>query len=361
MASEIVITSAISDTARQCAKAFSGLFPSALSGPTTPDNDILKDQLARFKIWAGILGVFAGGHSSADYRLRDDPDIKDIIIKLLQRLADNLESTPLQDASSQGPSEPEGKDDEDNYSSDSSLGLSEDVDLQDEEDEAPTETPLPQNIKVIDETITHLYKITSIIKKPDPNKEDHRISLWLKKEGSRLEHELQDLESYIEWSIERNFPRLEKSPSLKDRLVQTVLYRRRRLLYRESHRIKLEYGTHDSFVPKAPEPASQSQPRLEPQTDEEPDGSIPTPPIFQRKAVTFVDTEASAVNRKGFSTYAKSAVLSAITPSVQEGLEHLDVPPPPELSAGGAEAICPYCSLPLGRDIIGKGKGLQWT
>ena len=30
-----------------------------------------EDQLARFEMWAGNIGVFAEGHASLDYRLRD--------------------------------------------------------------------------------------------------------------------------------------------------------------------------------------------------------------------------------------------------------------------------------------------------
>jgi hypothetical protein len=362
MTSEIVVSFAISETARQCAKIFADHFPIAVSGPTPPDNDKLKDQLARFKIWAGNLGVFTGGRSSADYRLRNDQEIRDVIVKLLHRLEDNLKLALSQSPSSQDTSKPEEKNDEDDYSSDSSLGLSEDDDLQDDEDETTTQPLLPQNkhIQVIDETISHLYKITSIIKKPEIDSEDQRISNWFAKEGHRLEHQLEELESYVSWSLDRKFPRLQKSPLLKDRLVQTVLCRRKRLLYRENHRLKLENGIHNSFLPAAPERAFKPQ-RLEFKQDEKLDESIPAQPVLPGKAVTFADTEASVVNRKGFSTYAKSAVLSAISPSVQESLAHLDVPPPPESSIAIAEAICPYCSLPVGKDIIGKGKRLQWT
>ncbi|KIL88188.1 kinesin light chain [Fusarium avenaceum] len=316
MASEVVLNFAICEKARHCARIFADHFPSSISGATTADNDKLQDQLARFKIWAGNLGVFTGGRSSADYRLRDDQDIKDVIVKLLQRLADNLNLALPQNSSSQGTSEPGEKKDEDDYSSDSSLGLSEDENWQDDEDETSTHALLLPNkhIQVIEETISHLYKITSIVKKPEINSEDRRIDHWLAKEGHRLEHQLEELESYISWSLDRKFPRLQKSPFLKDRLVQTVLCRRRRLLYRENHRFKLENGNHNLFLPKVPELAFKPQ-RLESKQDEKFDDTIPTRPVLPGKAVTFADTEASVVNRKGFSTYAKSAVLSAISPS----------------------------------------------
>jgi hypothetical protein len=41
-------------------------------------NDALRteDHLARFRIWAGNIGVFASGHASLDYRLKGSEDLR---------------------------------------------------------------------------------------------------------------------------------------------------------------------------------------------------------------------------------------------------------------------------------------------
>jgi hypothetical protein len=50
-----------------------------------------EDQLARFNIWTANLGVFENGHASVDYRLRDHPDVLNLVIQQLDVLKINLE------------------------------------------------------------------------------------------------------------------------------------------------------------------------------------------------------------------------------------------------------------------------------
>jgi hypothetical protein len=50
-----------------------------------------EDQLARFKIWSASLGVFDSGHASIDYRLRDHPEVLNLVTQQLGVLRVNLE------------------------------------------------------------------------------------------------------------------------------------------------------------------------------------------------------------------------------------------------------------------------------
>ena len=50
-----------------------------------------EDQLARFNIWSTSLGVFENGHASIDYRLRDHPDVLNLVVSQLDVLRVNLE------------------------------------------------------------------------------------------------------------------------------------------------------------------------------------------------------------------------------------------------------------------------------
>lgn len=45
---------------------------------------MLSDQLGRFRIWSSSIGVFAAGHASLDHRLRDAPDVRRLILHLLE-------------------------------------------------------------------------------------------------------------------------------------------------------------------------------------------------------------------------------------------------------------------------------------
>lgn len=58
----------------------------AISSPPKASATDVDDQLARFNIWASNIGVFASGHASLDYRLRDSPEAKSLMIQLLEGL-----------------------------------------------------------------------------------------------------------------------------------------------------------------------------------------------------------------------------------------------------------------------------------
>lgn len=51
----------------------------------------VEDQLARFKIWAGNIGVDAEGHASLDYRLRDSSQARGLMLDLLEMLQSHLQ------------------------------------------------------------------------------------------------------------------------------------------------------------------------------------------------------------------------------------------------------------------------------
>lgn len=68
----------------------------SIDGISRPDPDTelsaqADDQLGRFSIWAGNIGVFATANASLDYRVRDTPQIKDLIIQQLNGLAKFLQ------------------------------------------------------------------------------------------------------------------------------------------------------------------------------------------------------------------------------------------------------------------------------
>lgn len=45
-----------------------------------------EEQQARFLIWSGNIGVFADGHASLDYRLRDSLEARKLMVELLKSL-----------------------------------------------------------------------------------------------------------------------------------------------------------------------------------------------------------------------------------------------------------------------------------
>ncbi|RGP70269.1 transcription factor c2h2 [Fusarium sporotrichioides] len=237
----------IDEAVHQCTNAFNDISLSMISGRMQVDHDNMVEQQSRFILWAKSLGR---DNISAQSLFRDSPETKEIVVKLLQRLKTNLESF----LSKHPPTgENEGNIIEDGYSSDSSLGLSDDDELQRNYSEPSTESLLPgnQRIKSIDETISHLYNIASMIERsqygipsmnerPQDDDEDEGIGSRSSRLGQRLEQQLQleRLQSYTSDLLEGNFPLLRGF--LKNRLIKTVLSRRIRLLYQTGDNTKIK-------------------------------------------------------------------------------------------------------------------------
>lgn len=324
----------------------------------------VKEQLARFKIWVGSLGALASGRASADERLRDDPDIKDVILSLLHRLARRLER--IHEAEPDPPSESdEGADD---CSTDSISSLESDEDEKDAEEVQKNEVKkyCNSNIAEVSDLISRLYKFATFIRKAGAAKDDQRVSRWAEKETCLLKFELQELEMHVRWQLSLRYSKIVKNfPILGERLVHTILQRRRRLLYRISHQSKLESGTNDWFIPRnadsiIEEPQEQIQQGRHTGREDSPTQRNRE----ARQAVTVVDTihtKATTLDRTGFSSCGRSAILSMISPSAKVELEQLDVPPPPKpIVPAASEAPCPYCNQILGPEVIGRAHTPRW-
>lgn len=215
----------------------------------------------------------------------------------------------------------------------------------------------------IKDIITRLYRITSIIKKPVSTREPDRVQKWFANEGSELEEQLSNLESFARWSIKRQHPALQQLPFLLDRFIQAIINRRKTLVYRARHRAKLEKGTEDWFAPRNPESVrfeGEVLPYKCAKAHNEAAVRDLAKPKGKGKAMAFDGTIASTVNRQGLLTYTKSAVPKEISPLVKLGLGDLDIPEPPTEIFGGDETLCPYCSVPLGKELLYKSKGQQW-
>ncbi|KAH7043808.1 hypothetical protein B0J12DRAFT_578419 [Macrophomina phaseolina] len=365
------MSSTIDEAARACAEEFLRCVTSAkIRGDTNqiPPGIVnngaqraLNDELGRFKVWAGNLGVFAWGHSSADWRLRHEPDIIEIIVKLLRRLQSNLKSVSKLDDQPNILDDLRSSDLDSSYSSDSSLGISDDVGSEDDAQEHRGEAPRQGRfLSNINETITHLYKITTVIKKPRSAKEYDRIIAWSRKDGAHVEDQLQDLNSHLKWLFGRKYPRLQRLPAVENRIIQSVLLKRKMFLYRASHRTKLARGTHEIFHPVQSTPTLQDTVKPKLKSDKTFEEIPSTGRKGKGKAVTFVGTEASSVNRKGISNYAKSRILPAISPSMKASLDNLDVPSAPRPEQGAMEAFCVYCNSPLACELLERGNATRW-
>lgn len=204
-------------------------------------------------------------------------------------------------------------------------------------------------------TINQLYRFSAAIKKPHSSQEKARIQRFIEKD--ELNEESKDFEAFVAWKMETMFPGTEKF--LLDRLLNTITYRQKRLLYRQRHHVKLGSGVDELFNTSEP---SMIAPDI-------PDRSVTAPqaivhssnPIQHPKATPsriLSMTNASSVDYIHASSYPKSIATSQLTTSAILERADFDVPRPPTVPQGANEVECPYCFRFLKRSGL---VSVRWT
>ncbi|RAL67650.1 hypothetical protein DID88_008399 [Monilinia fructigena] len=314
----------------------------------------LENELGRFKIWAGNLGVFAPGPASADYRLRDDVDVKEVLVQMLDRLRQSTKQA-MDPPVILEEEEELVQDDSSTTSSDDSMAISldKDSDVGSEADSPSTQsTDVVSNaLGSIKEIINRLYRLSTIIKKPSSSNENVKVANFMaKEEGSE---ELKEFETSVRWQIQFRLP--NASPDLLDRLVDAAVFRRRKLEYRERHKEKLSQGVEHSFASELVVPLFPKETVLQPSGAQRKSAAgLRREASSSRGSLSTMQysaTEASSVNRLKFASYPKSVAPSGITKSAIARREQLDFPAPPSKPEGESkEAICPYCFRVIDRE-----------
>ncbi|KAL9116855.1 MAG: hypothetical protein Q9187_006613 [Circinaria calcarea] len=357
MSSALQISKSVLSIARQCAALFGRALSSQSLGKQTRID--LENQLGRFKIWAGNIGVFAARSASLDYRLRNDQDIKEIMVQMLTRLWRTIEqliNPPLAEIQTSEDSECNQSD---SSGSSSSLVVSLDADSEAPPGQLEDHSP-DRQIQTVDSIITRLYRLSAIIRKPTSFSENAKVTKFIDKA-----HDGGDMEEYvshIRWQIQFRFP--DTSPVLAERLVNAVVFRRKKLMYRERHQYKLNQGVDDAFgldvlvLNSLDGPITRGRDAIKVPRHSSPFLKVAATVKSSSQTVPFSATQASSVNRQGLASYAKSSALSGITKSAVARRDQLDVPPPPRPESETEEAVCPYCF-----EIVDKGKMVraQWT
>ncbi|CAD6439834.1 95dec5dc-9321-4a63-a1f5-995e7d561e74 [Sclerotinia trifoliorum] len=307
----------------------------------------LENELGRFKIWAGSLGVFAPGRASADYRLRDDDDVKEVLIQMLDRLRQSTKQAMDPPVILEEEEENE-QDDSSSESSEDSMAISLDKDSDVGSD--TDDIPVPQNdvvataLETIKDTINRLYRLSTIIKKPSSSNENVKVANFIAKEEES--ENLKEFQTSVSWQIKFRLP--DASPALLDRLIEAAVFRRKKLEYRERHKEKLRQGVEQSFaadltvllLPKDTKLRLLGYERKATPVMRQQSGSA----RGSLNTIQYSATEASSVNRLKFASYPKSVAPSGITKSAIARREHLDIPGPPSKSKGESkEVVCPYC------------------
>jgi hypothetical protein len=77
---------------RRRAEACQSLFSVCLSNPLFSELDWFENRQGEFNLWAASLKVMSLGRSSLEYRLRNSPEVQELICDLLDGLSETLES-----------------------------------------------------------------------------------------------------------------------------------------------------------------------------------------------------------------------------------------------------------------------------
>lgn len=349
-----------------------------------------EDQLARFKIWAGNIGVDAEGHGSLDYRLRDSPQARLLMLELLESLQSHLQRGKLLEivqshvspcsnintaieigkpsdefADSRGSSlTPDGTRLNAYECSQSSAVSSS---FHGTETESLAEllqlSPFEQRIHGVEQTIDRLYRLSIAIRRPSLVGQNTKAANFTIRddEGNEVDAEF---ESYALKRATHQFP--HAPPWLLKRLATAITLRRRRFLYRHRHQKKLRSKSFNGLPERSPTPLPPSGDggstiigaqtlRVPSQAKNGTDNRYLKPLISQTSATSasFFPPERS----RAMSFFEKSSQVSTAFQSSHEPAFSVQVPDAPQVSPGSKEFECPYCCLML---PIEEAKGSKW-
>lgn len=358
----------------------------------------INDLHYRYMVWAGNVGAFAKGTASLDHRLRDDKDVADELILTVVRLSKSMSDImdpPLYEVSEEAPEEEasippatEGEFQSTRYgqdqisirsdSSESTISLDKSTDGEDSEpvishdapDDGFGQSEARNLVAKASIMVDRLYKLAIILRKPVSTKEDLKVQDFLERHDR--DEEVLALLNHAELALSARFhivtkhqfkirdadtPKPAIPEVLVERIIQSILKRRNKLVYRQFHQQKLRSATSDAVQqPGINHPGGMG--RRKATTDSEsrvqPSDTFKTVQHSENQASSvrtahtghLSDTVASSINRARFtpSKYAKSVALSRISPSTAERQGQLDIPLPPLNKNESLQvAECPVC------------------
>ncbi|KAH7256057.1 hypothetical protein BKA59DRAFT_541227 [Fusarium tricinctum] len=295
-------------TIADCAKSCLESFQKCLNDASKADKVIsslvsklslirIEDQLARFSLWAANLRVFSTNRASLDSRLREAPDVKDAIVGLLQAL--------------------------DYHAKTCARFL---VCIATQSTSKPVEECLEDFNNALDELrndITLLHKTSNTIRQASKESQNIKAAEVFQirdDEGNNAEPFLRHLFSNY---IRDRFP--GTTEDIRERLADTMLLRRKRILYR-----KERYGKTSIRLPQAVAKPVVSHPRPEP-IEEVTQGSVKRRAVEapSQSHIQSVTKTATTLSPEKFKNAAAPSAISVSRTVALSSTDELCFPPPP--------------------------------
>ncbi|PVH91950.1 hypothetical protein DM02DRAFT_309352 [Periconia macrospinosa] len=346
----------IVEAARLCENGFSDLLESSSS----PDYEKIEEGAARFRIWAGYLGIFADFHASLDYRVRDSELVKSLCLSQLRTLEDTIAqlmkphlTTELQDQqvnikTSQKFARLRSQLRK-TFGRSSSSSKSRTI-----ESEGIDDNHHGNLMEMLENTIDRLYRLAKEIRKPGSISKASKAERFapLDEFGNDV------VQSFERFTLDLVRVRLDGTkPFLQHRLAKANAARRRLFLYRLEHQEVLRYRhdhqhPHDvkkkqqfppqdihyntSYIPTHPPNPSVSRKSQNKKTVAFGNPPPMPPTEVSARATTFVESEFR------LSTSSKAPIADNGT-SIRGVLGNGRLPAPPKIPAARKEFECKFC------------------
>ncbi|KAI3320651.1 hypothetical protein HD806DRAFT_505789 [Xylariaceae sp. AK1471] len=271
----------------------------------------LRESERRFLTWASFLGVFANEGASLDSRLQYTPEIKELVVSMLQVLRRNLEHSIIRHA----------------FSSTTSVAT------------GPTEND--GAMYGITGAINRLHRLAMAIRQSPRTDEVERVRNFASKQPPNGFYNI------ILVMIQYLFPDVEKT--LRVQLAESIIYRRHRLLWNRRHSKKLGRQRREKEEDQ-PSKKKQDEPVTQPKFSQ----SLRASP--QQRSSSRVKAK-SILSSTQFTRRPLGQVMNRTLLRVQDVSQQEDTrtgrssnPPPtaqypdrPPVTAGETKAMCQYC------------------
>lgn len=208
----------IADAARRCLKSFDAI-DDQISVAEGPECLSSVDGRSRYHIWTSNLGSLHDGtdRRSADYRLREAPEVVNRIVELLDELTEvNSDILAILSGSraNRRMSEPEDSDDLESSDELSELHLS------------------------VDDSITSLFKVSMLVKKAT-KRDRYAKAASAKSDPFLAEFDMRH--------VADKYPKIRTQPWLLERLGSAITQRRQFLRYCRDHKNRIAHVSNFSF------------------------------------------------------------------------------------------------------------------
>ena len=303
---------------------------------------LIANQHGRFRVWAENIGVFAGGKASLDYRLRDSPTVAGLMLDQLSNLHAHLENIKILLGG-----------DDNTQAADEARALESavsDTSPDSESEQSASVLDEPVDIRAARQSIDRLNRLSLTIRRQSVIQRNSRAAFYEEEDENKVE-KVSAFNIMAQHMVNIWYP--DASEIIRHRLAETMVIRRRQLLYRRSHQQKLKGHDGRQSRPKRNQLAPQTSTGIHRHSSSSHYGSHNAPTQPRKSAPNskaeshgkHTATQASTLKETGFNADAVSSIASTALSAAASDFECLELPKPPKPIQGHSEFTCPYCYM----------------